>query len=151
MWQHVLVVALHLVEPVHGAQLYDRIPLNPEMTRWAGEERSQRGFRQLLMQLGMKPTVEGIDHAYMLDVPFRSAVGGLAAVVRDCASSEEREVEMYEVPQEEMEAADRGVWRTYIVVVRGGQLEPGRVAIRGGAQGSADCHPFLLETGEEKP
>jgi hypothetical protein len=151
VFPHVLVVVvLHLVEPTSGASLYDRVPLDPEMTRWAGESQSQAGFRHLLDQLGRKPTVEGIDHAYMLDVPFSVPLGAAAHVVRDCKDLASR-FELHEVPQEQMEKADRGVWRTYVLVVRGGRLDPGRISLLRSKAGTIECRPFEPAGKEEKP
>lgn len=95
---------------------YDRVPKNPACTRFAGEEASRQGFSQLLAELSGRPLEHG-ESALMLDVPYRHR---LWSARRSCVPDTGRRWDHYEIPQARLEKRDRGVWRSYLLVVRKG-------------------------------
>ncbi|MBI3957150.1 MAG: hypothetical protein HY340_04155 [Candidatus Kerfeldbacteria bacterium] len=113
--QTILVLLTVLTAP-GGFRAYDRVPLNSAMTRFANEERSHRGFSQLLDELSGRP-LEHDETAWMVDVPFSLR---LWSAGRTCQPDTGKRWDHYEVPQEKLERRDRGVWRCYLIAARRG-------------------------------
>lgn len=111
-----IVLLLTVLSAPGDFRAYDRVPLNPACTRFAGEEASRRGFSRLLAELSGRP-LERSESAVMLDVPYRHR---LWSAHRSCIPDTGRRWDHYEVPQEKLEKRDRGVWRSYLIIIRRG-------------------------------